>query len=291
MCWGRNDDGRLGDGTHTETLKAVAVQGLGSSVFAVSAGMNHTCALVGSASTGGGVKCWGSNTRAQLGDHTDVSRLLPVDVVGLSTGVRAVVAANEYTCALTTAGGVKCWGSGDSGQLGDGASRNRSLPVDVKGLTSGVVAIAAGTTSSRTCALTDAGGVKCWGEGIGPEPVALASLSTGVQALGVEKYAICAILAGGDVACLDDMGGGPFGDGRSVVTQTPQRSQGLAGAISAIAMGEAYVCAVTGSSLQCWGSPILGALALNNGWLPVDVITPATWCYLPAVWHTMFTWP
>jgi alpha-tubulin suppressor-like RCC1 family protein len=285
MCWGRNDDGRLGDGTYTETLKPVAVQGLGGSVFAISAGKDHTCALVGSASTGGGARCWGSNVYVQLGDHTDISRLVPVDVVGLSAGVRAIIAANQYTCALTIGGGVKCWGRGDSGQLGDGASRSRSLPVDVKGLTSGVVAIAAGSESMRTCALTTAGGVLCWGRGVGPEPVAIPALATGVQALEVEANGICAILTGGEVACMDDKGGGPFGGYRTVMDLTPQRTQGLAGPVSAVAMGNSYVCAVSGSSLQCWGSPILGALALSNGWLPVPVITPAAWHFLPAVWY------
>ena len=129
-----------------------------SSVSAIAAGYTHTCALT----TAGGVKCWGSNFHGQLGDNTLSFPSTPVDVVGLASGIAAITAGASHTCAITTAGGVKCRGANYDGQLGDNTTTGRFTLVDVVGLASGVAAITAG--SSHTCALTTAGGVKCWGD-------------------------------------------------------------------------------------------------------------------------------
>ena len=114
----------------------------------------------------GGVKRWGRNQYGQLGDGTQTDRSLPVNVVGLGSGVMGLSSGQTQTCALTVTRGVKCWGLNSSGQLGDGTQTDRLVPVDVVGLASGVAALAA--NGSFSCALTDGGGVKCWGaNGVG----------------------------------------------------------------------------------------------------------------------------
>ena len=89
----------------------------------ISLGEQHTCALT----TAGGVKCWGKNDDGQLGDNSKTQRNTPVDVSGLTSGVQAVSAGLRHTCALTTVGGVKCWGRNVEGQLGHG-HRTPSTP-------------------------------------------------------------------------------------------------------------------------------------------------------------------
>jgi len=157
-CWGYDLYGQLGDGTIAWSCPTpVDVVGLASGVATIAAGGDHTCALT----TGGRLKCWGSNRNGGLGDGTAIDSGTPVDVVGFSTGVAIIAAGYWHTCALTAGRGVKCWGLNEYGQLGDGTTTQRCTPVDGVGLANGVAAIAAGR--DHTCALTAGGGVKCWG--------------------------------------------------------------------------------------------------------------------------------
>jgi alpha-tubulin suppressor-like RCC1 family protein len=157
MCWGWNYFGQLGNGTNSGSYTPVDVSGLGSGVQAVATGSSHTCALTAE----GGVKCWGANLHGPQGNGTRTDSLAPVDVSGLGSGVQAIATGSGHTCALTAEGGVKCWGASYYGQLGDGTNSGSLTPVDVRGLGSGVQAIAAGY--DHTCALAAGGGVKCWG--------------------------------------------------------------------------------------------------------------------------------
>jgi alpha-tubulin suppressor-like RCC1 family protein len=157
-CWGENEYGQLGDGTNTDSNTPVEVIGLDSGATAVATGIHHTCALT----SNGGVKCWGWNTSGQIGDGTNINRNIPTNVIGLESGIAAVSAGGDHTCALTSSGEVKCWGGNYDGQLGDGTNIRKYIPVDVVGLGDGVVMVTTG--HSHTCAMTSSGEVKCWGQ-------------------------------------------------------------------------------------------------------------------------------
>ncbi|HET8541760.1 MAG TPA: putative Ig domain-containing protein [Anaeromyxobacter sp.] len=223
QCWGANGYGQLGNDSTTKSYVPVAVSGLSSGVRAITAGMRHTCALVN-----GGVWCWGSNQDGQLGSgNTNVSSRVPVAVYGLSSGAQAVAAGGYHTCAVVN-GGVRCWGSNGSGQLGNDSTINRYAPVPVSGLTAGAQAVDGGTLC--TCALVN-GGVRCWGyNGYGQlgdgsltaslVPVQVSGLSRGVQGLAPGGYHTCA-LADGGVRCWGTNSSGQLGNNSTTGSTVP----------------------------------------------------------------------
>jgi alpha-tubulin suppressor-like RCC1 family protein len=78
------------------------------------------------------------------------------------SGVQSLATGSARTCALTTVGGVRCWGA-DVGQLVDGTLRpeGTNLVPDID-VISGVKAMAA--VGAQTCVITNAGGLRCWGD-------------------------------------------------------------------------------------------------------------------------------
>lgn len=266
-CWGKNDKGQLGDNSVTTRLVPTGVSGLPSGYAAVAAGDLHSCSL----SVGGGVKCWGYNIDGQLGDSSIVERHVPVDVTGLGSGVAAIAAGYNHTCAVTTAGAAKCWGTNEWWQLGDGTEDfSANAPVDVVGLSSGVTAVAGGNL--HTCALVS-GGVKCWGYNIDgavgdgtntlrKTPVNVSGLSTGVTAITAGSAHSCALTAGGGVKCWGDNAFGQLGDGTDTPSNVPVTA--IASGAIAVAAGAAHTCALlsVGNSV-CWGNNPTGQL--GNG--------------------------
>ncbi len=120
------------------------------------AGASHTLLLRGD----GTVWAWGANGSGQLGDGTTLGSPLRRQVAGLSR-VKAVVAGANHSLALRgPEGSVWAWGANGSGQLGDGTTVARLLPVQVMGL-EGVVALASG--SDHVLALTSGRTVLAWG--------------------------------------------------------------------------------------------------------------------------------
>ena len=143
-CWGRNQWGQLGDGTHVDASTPVDVTALGSGVVAVSSGSEATCAITGA----GALECWGHNNWGQLGDGPSGNSDAPVGVVGLGSGVAAVSVGSSHTCALTVSAAMLCWGFDYDGQLGNGASSAMTLPTRVFGLDSGMAQVDAGAHHS-----------------------------------------------------------------------------------------------------------------------------------------------
>ncbi len=253
-CWGNNEHGQLGlgdvddrgddPGEMGEGLATVDL-GAGSQVTAITAGRQHTCALL----EGGSVKCWGHNAFGQLGQGDDSARgddlgemgdnLPPVDL-GAGKKAVSVVAGANHTCVLLEGGAVKCWGASGAGQLGLGSIDGRGdepwemgdelLAVDLGAKAAN--AIAAG--EEHVCALLDGGAVKCWGAN-----------SKGQLGLGDTQ-------ARGDEP-------GEMGD------ILPAVALGTGVLAVAITCGFEHACARTGDGLaRCWGANWAGQLGQGD---------------------------
>jgi alpha-tubulin suppressor-like RCC1 family protein len=95
--------------------------------------------------------------------------LAPVNL-GAGKTAAAISATGSHTCALLNDGTIKCWGSNDSGQLGQGDAEDRGdepremgdalAPVDVG---AGKIATSVSAAGGYTCALLNDGCAKCWG--------------------------------------------------------------------------------------------------------------------------------
>jgi trimeric autotransporter adhesin len=266
VCWGVNDSGQIGDNSTITRTKPVNVTGAGFNSQSLAGGFQHTCAV----GSNGAVKCWGKNDKGQIGDSSITTRLLPTAVDGLSGGYTAVAAGDLHSCALSTGGGVKCWGYNIDGQVGDSSFTERHAPVDVSGLGSGITAIAAGY--NHTCAVTTTGAAKCWGTnewwqlGDGTEdfnanaPVDVVGLSSGVTAIAGGNLHTCALVSGG-VKCWGYNNAGAIGDGTNTLRKTPVNVSGLSTGVISVTAGSAHSCALTsGGSVKCWGDNAFGQL-------------------------------
>lgn len=279
---GSYTDGPKAAGSYTYTMScsnaggtvsdSVVVNAASSllTVTSISAGGFHTCVLTAA----GGVKCWGYNQDGELGNGTTTDSLIPVDVVGLGSGVDSISAGYKHTCALMKAGGVKCWGFNADGQLGDGTRISRSTPVDVYNLTADMDDVRAG--GFHTCARKTTGVIRCWGNNDfgqladGSTAPALTSVkadqfpaSVGVYRPG--QYHTCILTVTGGVQCLGNNGSGQLGDGTTTDNVRLVSVSGLTSGVTVLAAGASHTCAINAASgLMCWGYNGYGQLGNNS---------------------------
>jgi alpha-tubulin suppressor-like RCC1 family protein len=247
-CWGEAGNGRLGlEDAHDQGNEGgemgddLAQVDLGGPVHnpllatAVTAGRNHTCALLENAR----IKCWGLNSSGQLGlDNTTnhgatsntMGENLAFVVITLDAPtVIAVSAGADHTCARDNTG-VKCWGLGITGQLGQGSTENRGAgpgigsvpnisqmpPVDLG--SAGAVGVSAG--DGHSCALLTNASVKCWGDNVlgelgqgtttkhGDSGAAGHEMGDALPAVDIGVFPADAVTTGDDHTCVRLSNGG-----------------------------------------------------------------------------------
>ncbi|MBI2061692.1 MAG: hypothetical protein HYT87_18280 [Nitrospirae bacterium] len=301
-CWGRGGEGQLGNGATGASATPVTVSSITSAVR-ITTGTFHNCALLADGAT----RCWGYNPAGQLGDGTSVDRSTPVAVSGLG-GPMSVLARSPHdatpawigahqrpnreglsahltyhTCALVSDGRVKCWGYNLYGQLGDGSTADKLVPVSVSSLT-GALSITEG--NYHTCALVSDGTARCWGLNNNGQlgdgsaagkttPITVSSL-TGATALSGGNFHTCAAVSDGTVRCWGRNSSGQLGDGSTTDRSTPTTVSTLTSAVAVLG-GGSHACALTANgTVSCWGlndNGQLGDGSTNNKSTPVVVST------------------
>jgi alpha-tubulin suppressor-like RCC1 family protein/alpha-beta hydrolase superfamily lysophospholipase len=199
--------------------------------------------------------------------------------------VTAITSGGAHTCARLSDATMKCWGSNDGGQLGDGTlASQRTTPVAVVGVTS-TAEVAAG--DEVTCASLTSGEIRCWGanwhgvvgdgtSGLEAFPIRIQedSLNRVMDVAGGEHHT-CVLWDAGSVKCWGRNSYGQLGDGSgSQVANVPVDVSGISTA-TAIGIGWDHSCALlSDSTIKCWGrndSGQLGNGTTTNASTPVAV--------------------
>lgn len=231
---------------------------LPTSWTAVEGGLNHSCAISWSR-----VSCWGDNSEGQLGDGSRNDTVGPVPVA-ISTAVNQVVTSRMHSCALEsdTPYRLFCWGNNAYGQLGDGTTTPRLVPV----LASGDVgwdSVSAGAW--HTCGIRADGSLWCWGSntygqlGDGtttqhPQPIRV-GIQTGWITVRAGGWHTCATRIDGSLWCWGHNTYGQLGDGTVTDRLVPVRVAG--DGWMGLSAGFQHSCATRSDrSLWCWAGTV-----------------------------------
>lgn len=285
-------DGDIGNGCETDVTSSVEHCGVcgNACVWACEAG---ACDDPASLSDGrgqcvlrrsGGVACFGSNHRGQLGDGTFIDSDVPVDVVGFNgigtlSDVTQVAVGARFVCARHADSTATCWGENREGQLSIPSSRSNrsSTPIAVSQLNGtplgSIASVAAG--DAVACALMANSTMRCWGKAARFRPAASSTeethpviISMGTTALSnITQIAIgrvhtCILQGDGTVRCWGTNQYGQLGTG-GALTGAYDYSRSSVSDLSptAIAAGDDHTCALLDSgTVKCWGNNASGQI-------------------------------
>lgn len=161
-CWGRNQEGQLGDGTIANDLTPDEPS-VSLALSALRVSLTHSCALT----PGGELYCWGQDDYGQLGlgdlerescGESHLCQRSPQRLEG--EGWTHVAAGPGFSCGVRE-GRAYCWGRNERGQLGNGTLEESHAPFLVD-TSSRVRTVECGGT--HACAITETDEVLCWGD-------------------------------------------------------------------------------------------------------------------------------
>ena len=286
-CWGRNENGELGNGLTQPSATPVKVST--SERFAyMGSGARHSCGLT----VAGQAHCWGFGGWGNLGNGSyDIARV-PQPVAGGHSFVSLGV-GEMHTCGVDAKGQVLCWGQNYYGQIGDGSISSRSLPTPAlspPGLTFRMVA----TGGLHSCAAALDGTVYCWGYnpygqlGDGTTthnsaPVQVSGLS-GVVSLSLGSNHSCALDAAGMAYCWGVGWNGTLGRGSDWTHSSVPVPVSGGLRFGSLHANSFYTCGVTTENRgYCWGLNAWGQVGdgtMTTRSVPVEIAGGHSWSVL-----------
>jgi alpha-tubulin suppressor-like RCC1 family protein len=156
-CWGYNDLYGLGVGDNVRKIRPTA-QSPARPTIDVTFGSEHGCSI----GTDTNTYCWGVNSLGQLGrGNYSAATTIVVQPSAVKFTQLSTTGSANTTCGITTQKVAYCWGSGGSGQIGDGAQTTAPAPTAVR---DGIAFDRITTADQVTCGIVSASGdMKCWG--------------------------------------------------------------------------------------------------------------------------------
>lgn len=269
-CWGR---GYPGNGTINVNSGGMPVRaGSLTGVVSVATGNLTTCAVT----SGGNLWCWGNNTYGQVGNNSTQPAPTPVLITSMNGITRQVALTSSAACAVTTSGGLKCWGD-KAAMLGFSPQPTANIyaPRDVPNMASGVKSVAVG--DYHGCAVMETGTVKCWGDnGSGQlgrgnflsslTPVNVVDIVSGASSISVSRlfnsniYTSCAVVSG-NLKCW----GNYLPNAASMATMVNRPKDVSPETVSSVDIGTKHGCiATTGGKGMCWGNNGTGQLGSGD---------------------------
>ena len=193
------------------------------------------------------------------------------DVCPPSATTARISAGGYHTCALNAGGVASCWGLGEYGQLGTGATDSSVAPVTAA-MPDGVVFREVASGNAHTCAIADDGAVWCWGidgDGIhdaqgndahGPR---LVRFPVDVVATTIDGYYhVCVTADDGTAWCWGRDTEGQLGNGSTTDSVAPvQVAMSEDVAFTRVVTGGFHTCAIDADGTAwCWGQDLHGQL-------------------------------
>jgi len=269
-CWGAGGDGRLGDGTGNDSDAPVKVIDIGpgelhGTAVQVAGGSSHSCALLST----GAVVCWGKNDTGQLGEGAGISASDSPVSVTTAERFEQIASNDDQVCGVRVGDdAVFCWGAGEYGRQGDGATSDNDVPARVGSLT-GARHLMIG--KHHACAVMSDSGVQCWGRGaqgrLGQDndsgdkssPVAvldptgsdvISNASTGWAA---GQAHTCVGTLEGFVLCWGENGANQLGDDSTTDRSTPVGVYGILTARQVVSSHNHTCALLDDGTAVCWG--------------------------------------